>query len=110
MGETNLGSSVSISSGSALTPFFSQLSFDGFLVYPGGDRGLYERAILAAQKDLLRPELLFPTQAEAIGVLDQSDTRTSPWTDNVARSTRAARSPKHRGCKCIHLGGIHCEA
>jgi len=48
---------------------FGQLGSDIFTVFAGGNRALYERAILAIYDELYRSDLLFPTQAEVVRVI-----------------------------------------
>jgi hypothetical protein len=48
---------------------FGQLGQDIFMVFSGGNRLLYERAILAVYGELYRSDLLYPTQAEVVGVI-----------------------------------------
>jgi len=48
---------------------FGQLEPEIFTLFSGGNRVLYERAILAVYKSLYRSDLLFPTQAEVVSVI-----------------------------------------
>lgn len=48
---------------------FGLLGSEIFTVFAGGNRALYERAVLAVYRDLYRSDLLFPAQAEVVGVI-----------------------------------------
>ncbi|WP_420963846.1 Wadjet anti-phage system protein JetA family protein [Brucella sp. IR073] len=48
---------------------FGQLGPEIFTLFSGGNRVLYERAILAVYNGLYRSDLLFPTQAEVVNVI-----------------------------------------
>jgi hypothetical protein len=74
------------SSPDAVRPqLFGQLGPDIFTVFSGGNRALYERAILAVYKELYRSDLLFPTQAEVVGVIYGCLTREPGlWTEDEA--------------------------
>lgn len=54
-------------------------------MFSGSNRALYERAILAVYNDLYRSDLLFPTQAEVVGVIYDCLTREPGlWTEDEA--------------------------
>jgi len=54
-------------------------------VFSSGNRLLYERAIPAVYDDLYRSDLLFPTEAEVVGVIYDCITREpSLWTEDEA--------------------------
>lgn len=62
---------------------FGQLGPDIFTVFSGGNRRLYERAILAVYDELYRSDLLFPTEAEVVGVIYGCLTRDpSLWAED----------------------------
>lgn len=64
---------------------FGQLGPDIFTVFSGGNRSLYERSILAVYNDLYRSDLLFPTQAEVVGVIYDCLTREPGlWMEDEA--------------------------
>ena len=64
---------------------FAQLPPDIFTVFSGGNRALYERAILAVYDGLYRSELLYPTEAEVVGVIYDCIAREpSLWTEDEA--------------------------
>lgn len=62
-------SALSSVSNASRSQLFGQLGLDIFTVFSGGNRLLYERAILAVYNDLYRSDLLFPTEAEVVGVI-----------------------------------------
>lgn len=86
---------------------FGQLGPDIFTVFSGGNRVLYERAIIAVYNDLYRSDLLFPTQAEVVGVIyDRLTQEPALWTEDeaavdldrlVTRSGRRVRRRKIAG-------------
>jgi hypothetical protein len=86
---------------------FGQLGPDTFTVFSGGNRLLYERAVLAIYSQLFRSDLLFPTQAEVVGVIYDCLTREPElWAENeaavdldrlVTRSGRRVRRRRTEG-------------
>ncbi|CAH2395626.1 hypothetical protein [Mesorhizobium ventifaucium] len=73
-------SAVSSVSDASRPQLFGQLGPDVFTVFSGGNRLLYERAILAVYDDFYRSDLLFPTEAEVVGAIYNCITREpSPW-------------------------------
>ncbi len=86
---------------------FGQLGPDIFTVFSGGNRMLYERSILAVYNELYRSDLLFPTQAEVVGVIYDCLTREPGlWTEEetavdldrlVTRSGRRVRRRRIAG-------------
>lgn len=48
---------------------FGQLGPDIFTLLAGGNRFLYERSLLAVYEEFFRSDLLFPTEAEVVGVI-----------------------------------------
>lgn len=62
-------SAVSSVSDASRPQLFGQLGPDIFTVFSGVNRLLYERAILAVYDGLYRSDLLFPTEAEVVGVI-----------------------------------------
>ncbi len=81
-----MASSVLASSPDAVRPhLFGQLGPDIFTVFSGGNRALYERAILAVYDELYRSDLMFPTQAEVVRVIYERLSREpSLWTEDEA--------------------------
>lgn len=64
---------------------FGQLDPDVFTVFSGGNRLLYERAILAIYGQLFRSDLLFPTQAEVVGIIYDCLTKEPElWAESEA--------------------------
>lgn len=62
---------------------FGQLGPDIFTIFSGGNRQLYERAILTVYNELYRSDLLFPTEAEVVGVIFACLTRyPGLWTED----------------------------
>ncbi|WP_287055718.1 Wadjet anti-phage system protein JetA family protein [Mesorhizobium sp.] len=76
---------VSSISDASRPQLFGQLGPDIFTVFSGGNRLLYERAILAVYDDFYRSDLLFPTEAEVVGVIYNCITREpSLWAEDEA--------------------------
>lgn len=74
-----------LDSASAQAGLFGQLGVDVFTVFAGGNRRLYERAVLAVYEDLYRSDLLFPTQAEVVAVIYECLTREPElWSEDEA--------------------------
>lgn len=48
---------------------FGQLGPDIFTLFAGANRILYEQALLAVYREFFRSDLLFPTEAEVVGVI-----------------------------------------
>lgn len=70
---------------SAHLMLFGQLSPNIFTVFSGGNRALYERAILAVYGDLFRSDFMFPTQAEVVGVIYERLSREPAlWAEDEA--------------------------
>lgn len=64
---------------------FGQLGVDVFTVFAGGNRRLYERAVLAVYEQLYRSDLMFPTQAEVVAVIYECLTREPElWSEDEA--------------------------
>ncbi|SEH43202.1 Wadjet anti-phage system protein JetA family protein [Tardiphaga sp. OK245] len=64
---------------------FGQLGADIFTVFSGGNRVLYEHAVLAVYKEFYRSDLLFPTEAEIVGVIYSCLTREPTlWAEDEA--------------------------
>lgn len=91
---------------------FGQLGPDIFTVFSGGNRVLYERAILAVYDELYRSDLLFPTQAEVVRVIYERLSRDPAlWSEDEAAVdldrlvTRTGRRVRRR-----RVEGAHDEA
>ncbi len=99
-----MASSLALPSSDEQRPLlFGQLSPDIFTVFSGANRLLYERAVLAIYEELYRSDLLFPTEAEVVGVIYDCLTRDPGlWAeDEVAVDldrliTRTGRRVKRR--------------
>jgi hypothetical protein len=76
---------LSSASDASRPPLFGQLGPDIFTVFSGGNRLLYERAILAVYDEFYRSDLRFPTEAEVVGVIYDCITRNPAlWTEDEA--------------------------
>lgn len=74
---------VSSELGVSRSPLFGQLGPDIFTVFSGSNRRLYERAILAVYDGLYRSDLLYPTEAEVVGVIYDCISRNPGlWTED----------------------------
>jgi hypothetical protein len=98
-----LARSAEFSSPDGRPQLFGQLDPDIFTVLSGGNRLLYERAILAVYGELYRSDLRFPTEAEVVGVIYECLARDPGlWTEDEAAvdldrlATRTGRRVRRR--------------